>query len=83
MIAGTDISRLVLCPVQPDEDGEVQDVYEPTVVPFRENGKEEMELAREMAQKMTDADNNVQVQIVEHQYTYEDQNLVETIRGDG
>ena len=56
MIAGTDISRLVLCPVQPDEDGEVQDVYEPTVVPFRENGKEEMELAREMAQKMTDAD---------------------------
>ena len=80
MIAGTEISRIVLCPVQPDEDGQVQDVYEPTMVPFRENGHEEMELAREMAQKMVDADNDIRIQIVEYQYTYEDQNLVETIR---
>ena len=82
MIDGTEISRLVLCPVQPDEegeDGEVQDVYEPTIVPFKENGHEELELAREMARKMTDADNNIQVQIVEYQYTYEDQDLIETV----
>ena len=79
MIDSNGMSRLFLCPVEKAEDGEVLgDAFEPTPVPFNENGKKELEDATERAAALAAA-TGLDVQVVEYTYTYEDQNLIYTV----